>query len=123
MECLLDPARRSSTNAIETWSSIEKFFGYLESNGEEFWQAPSFKLLKGPRNGSSRDTVLESNLDDDPQEHPFGAAYDGFSYIDTTDDGVEGPVYQNDNGSDEEFIAESKRIGEHLLFLSGLAHM
>jgi hypothetical protein len=123
MECLLDPARRSSTNAIETWSSIEKFFGYLESNGEEFWQAPSFKLLKGPRNGSSRDTVLESNLDDDPQEHPFGAAYDDFIYSDTTDDGVDGPVYQNDTGSDEEFIAESKRIGEHLLFLSGLAHM
>ena len=123
MERLLDPARRTSTNAMETWESIEKFFGYLESNGEDYWQAPRFQLLKGPLKGSSGRTDLESNLEDDPQENRYGAAYEDVSYTDTTDDGVEGPVYQNDTGSDEEFIAESKRIGEHLLFLSGLAHM
>lgn len=127
MERLLDPSRRSQTNPIETWNSIEKFFGYIESNGEDYWQAPLFQLLEGKRNRTKNDSEsceLDGMLDEDQSgDEPFDAAYEDVSYRDTTDDGVEGPVYETDSGSDEEFIAESKRIGEHLLFLSGLAHM
>jgi hypothetical protein len=51
------------------------------------------------------------------------SAYQGVSYVDSTDDGHDGSVYEGNTGNDEEFIEESKRIGEHLIFLSGLAHM
>ena len=122
MERLLDPAKRSGTSALEAWNAIEKFFGYMESNGEDYWQAPLFELRRGKRN-KQEDSTLDPSPGEDSSEERFGAAYEDFSYRDTTDDGVEGPVFESDSGDDEEFIAESKRIGEHLLFLSGLAHM
>ncbi|MFM8188581.1 MAG: hypothetical protein ACKN85_08885 [Pirellula sp.] len=123
MERLLDPSRRSKTSPTQSWSLIEKFFAYVESNAEEYWQAPVFELLDGRRKRSSEKSDLEPGLDEDDTDNPFGSAYEDFIYKDTTDDGVEGPVYETGLGNDEEFIAESKRIGEHLIFLSGLAHM
>ncbi|MFM8573720.1 MAG: hypothetical protein ACKOAU_19150 [Pirellula sp.] len=124
MERLLDPARRSSMDPIQTWNSIEKFFGYIESNGEDYWQAPRFRLLDGRKQQASNDSDFDSMVQEDrSSDSPYDSAYEDVSYRDTTDDGVEGPVFETDVGNDEEFIAESKRIGEHLLFLSGLAHM
>ena len=126
MEKLLDPSRRINTSPRETRNAIEKFFAYIESNGEDYWHPPSFQLLNGRRKGTRPDSVTESNPESEegiPSDATFDAAYEDVSYRDTTDDGVEGPVYESDTGNDEEFIAESKRIGEHLIFLSGLANM
>ena len=124
MERLLDPARRSGSSPQEAWNLIEKFFAYVESNAEDYWQAPIFELLDPHRKRALEKSDLELGFDDEEtSENPVGSAYEDFVYKDTTDDGIEGPVYESDSGSNEEFIAESKRIGEHLLFLSGLAHM
>ncbi|MFM8398207.1 MAG: hypothetical protein ACKOAH_10285, partial [Pirellula sp.] len=122
MERLLDPATRSGTSSLEAWNAIGKFFGYMESNGEDYWQAPVFELRR-IRGNKQDPSMMDPSPEEDSSEDRFRAAYEDVSYHDTTDDGVESPIYESDSGDDEEFIAESKRIGEHLLFLSGLAHM
>lgn len=101
---------------IRLWELVEKFFDYLEANGESLWTPPQFQLAstqgKKRRSGST-----------DDEESPFNAAWEGVSYEDSTDDGVEGPLFEQDDGTNEELSAESKRIGEHLTFLSALAQM
>ena len=119
------------------WSMVEKFFDYLEANGESFWAVPEFRLAKPgkPKKRPDEKTDLlaagersddESGDDSDESSDKaslFDAAYEGVTYSDSTDDGVEGPVYEQDEGTAEELVAESKRLGEHLTFLAALAQM
>jgi len=136
------PERRKQIDAPKSpefiWSMVEKFFDYLEANGETFWSVPEFRLAKPPRRKKrpeqSEDLMaagdsLESegttpaSDDDDSDESLFGAAYEGVTYLDSTDDGVDAPIYEQNESTAEELIAESKRLGEHLTFLAALAQM
>ncbi len=123
----IDQVNQSDTRDV--WPLARKFFDYLEANAEEFWSAPQFLLAKGP--GNKRDWDLElsaanSELDDDSSDEDdlYGAAYEGMTYRDTTDDGNDGAIYDPDteSGSDE-LEAESKRLIDHLNFLQSLARM
>lgn len=117
------------------WSMVEKFFDYLEANGESFWVVPEFALAKGKpgkkRSDPSHDLMAAgesndadgNNNESDEEGSLFGAAYEGFTFLDSTDDGVDGPVYEQDEGTAEEIAAESKRLSEHLTFLAALAQM
>lgn len=118
------------------WSTIEKFFDYLEANGEAYWSAPEFRLLdKNKRKGNrdSKDLLAtgqgsdgeDGDGDEDGEEGVtlYGAAYEGVTYEDSTDDGVDGPIFEQDEGTAEELVAESKRLSEHLTFLAALAQM
>jgi hypothetical protein len=110
------PCQCEESEHILMWELVEKFFDYLEANGESFWTPPQFQLAMGK--GKKRRST--GNNDEDAT---FNAAWEGVTYEDSTDDGVEGPLFEQDDGTNEELSAESKRIGEHLTFLSALAQM
>ncbi len=135
--------QRDSPKSVEfVWSMVEKFFDYLEANGETFWAVPEFRLAKAgrpkkrPEDNSELLAAGERSDDDSSEDESaddgdgaadkaslFDAAYEGVTYSDSTDDGVEGPIYEQDEGTSEELVAESKRLGEHLTFLAALAQM
>lgn len=142
IERLLTTDQIAQRGPQATWALIENFFDSLEANAEQFWLPPVFQLGSRNRRKNNRDTTLEQNeleaLGIDPSDADSAdresdeldedtsiqdSAYQGVSYVDSTNDGHDGSVYEGDTGNDEEFIEESKRIGEHLIFLSGLAHM
>ena len=144
-ESLAHPSKATNTekqvdtpkSADFVWSMVEKFFDYLEANGESFWAVPQFSLSKPgkPKRrpdtnselesaGSQRDEEFADDSDESTDKASlFDAAYEDVTYSDSTDDGVEGPVYEQDEGTSEELVAESKRLGEHLTFLAALAQM
>ncbi|MEQ1825518.1 MAG: hypothetical protein ABL921_06210 [Pirellula sp.] len=115
------------------WSLVEKFFDYLEANGETFWSVPEFRLAKPTKPKKKSDPSNEMTAganagESDPaladeEESLFGAAYEGVTYLDSTDDGVDAPIYEENDGNSDELIHESKRLGEHLTFLAALAQM
>jgi hypothetical protein len=114
----------NSSAPCPCWGTIEKYFDYLEANGESYWTVPEFRLgTKNEKPKSSAATTADDVSDDDSQSSLYGAAYEGVTYEDSTDDGNEGPVFEQDEGTSEELITESKRIGEHLTFLVALAQM
>ncbi len=66
--------------------------------------------------------VFEPGIDgDDSSSDLFGAAYEGMSYSDTTDDGIEGAVYDDSLTTDDSLEAEVDRILERLEFLATLS--
>jgi hypothetical protein len=132
------PDLDSNPSTEFVWSMVEKFFDYLEANGETFWSVPEFALSQGKRKkkrpdadgglqaaGDSNEVGNTANENDetDSEEALFGAAYEGVTYLDSTDDGVDGPIFEEGQGTAEELVAESKRLGEHLTFLAALAQM
>ncbi|WP_164102770.1 hypothetical protein [Candidatus Laterigemmans baculatus] len=135
-----DSPERRPASVPRPWSLVRKFFDYLEANAEDFWSAPVF-LLGGPaRPRDSRQRDWDSELDaaegfaelesSDPPgaeadegEGLFDAAYEGVTYSDTTDDGVEGAIFEYDEGSQDELESESKRLSNHLTFLASLSRL
>jgi len=111
----------------KAWRQVRKFLDYLEANGEEYWQAPTFEL-GSPRKTSMEDLFaagegeLEGDADDD--DDVFGAAYEDMVYRDSTDDGVEGPIFDEGGGSvDSGLETETRRIAARLNFLSSMARL
>ncbi len=108
----------------DVWPLVRKFFDYLEANAEEYWSAPKFNL--GPSKTRRRDWDVELTAMDESgaEDGLFGAAYEGMTYRDTTDDGNDGAIYEfGDESSGDALEAESKRLIEHLDFLQSLARM
>lgn len=101
---------------IRVWALVEKFFDYLHANGESYWLVPQFQLggqppkpKRGPNSQSGGGT--------------YDAAYEDMRFQGSNDDGVEGQIYEVNEGTNEELITESKRLGVHLTFLAALAQM
>ncbi|PAY20741.1 hypothetical protein CKO51_04430 [Rhodopirellula sp. SM50] len=123
-----DDAQRAGCETSEIWPLARKCFDYLEANAEDFWSAPRFELAdnaKPPRDWE-RELAGETADDEDDSESGglYDAAYDGVSYRDTTDDGVDGAVFEySGDGSRDELEAEWKRLVDRLTFLQSLARM
>ncbi|MDV6033719.1 MAG: hypothetical protein F9B45_27220 [Phycisphaera sp. RhM] len=123
-----DDAQRAGCEPSEIWPLARKCFDYLEANAEDFWSAPQFELAdnaKPPRDWE-RELAGETPDDEDDSESGglYDAAYDGVSYRDTTDDGVDGAVFEySGDGSRDELEAEWKRLVDRLTFLQSLARM
>src|SRR6202043_1375734 len=91
---------------------IVKFFDHLEANAEDYWQVPALE-------------VAGLGEEDEGPEHEdlYEAAYEKFTYQDSTDD-REGAV--SDGGEPAEpfdLEAESERLEKRLRFLSTLARL
>ncbi len=95
----------------EAWPLVRRFVDHLEANAEEYWQVPLLEL---------GEIVAEEA---DEEEDLFGAAYEGVTYQDTTDD-REGPV-AGDGGETDEFDleAEAERLSGRLHFLTTVARL
>ena len=107
----------------ETWGRIRKFCDYVEANAGEFWTVPGF----GPgSNGSDPiegETDPDSNdsIQDDSGEDLYRAAYEDMVYRESSDDGIDGSIYDPSVHSDESIQAEMHRIVDRLEFLQALA--
>jgi len=101
--------RRSSSP--EAWPLVRRFVDYLEANAEEYWQVPVLEL------GGA------AEADVDEEDDLFGAAYEGVTYQDTTDD-REGEVSDGGAERDEfDLEAEGERLTQRLHFLTTVARL
>ena len=108
---------------IETWRRVQKFFDYLEANAGDYWHVPSFGL-----NSSNNDSDVEPvDAADEPMDEEeddlFGAAYEDVVYRDSTDDGVEGSIYDTSHRNDDQLDIVHDQIASRLSFLNSLARL
>jgi hypothetical protein len=94
---------------------VAKFLDYLESNAEELWEVP--------RLAGQEVEVLPMPRVDDGDEGLFGAAYEGVTYQDSTDDGNEGELLGFEPKQDFELEAEADQLAPRLRFLSSVARL
>ena len=73
------------------YALILKFFDYLESNADHLWSVPAFDAgdLKAPA-GEELLAAGGEVVEDDEEDDVFSAAWEGVTYRDSTDDGIEG---------------------------------
>jgi len=118
---LLQDALSDETESAcaEAWSRLTKFFDYLEVNAEAFWHIPQFGLGGEQRKSAPEDLPDEETDDGDL----FDAAYENFVYVDSTDDGFDGSIFESGEVTDDEFEMESNRIVERLFFHQTLADL
>lgn len=106
------------------WSLAAKFFDYLEANSGEYWVAPELiDDVIDPDNDS--DPTLWEGTASDPENMDselFASAYgEDFVYQDSTNDGIEGPLFDSPFEDDTHFDHEAERIASRLLFLYRVA--
>jgi hypothetical protein len=116
----------------QRWNLARKFFDFLEVNAEDNWRVPSFDLTsgegakpKGPRR-PPRDQDHDDSLDDDEGQDDddlYGSAWEGVVFRGSTEDGVEGSIFENDTGSQDELTREARRISQRLDFLTSVARL
>lgn len=119
------------------WKRIRKFFDYLEANAGEFWDVPEFEPDAVSRPNDDRDQTDRSDelmgkedspeLDDpfaeeeEEDDDRFSAAYENVVYRDSTDDGMDGSVFDFDS-HDQDYLQQASRpIVVRLAFIEQLA--
>ncbi|NQU20006.1 MAG: hypothetical protein HQ567_01890, partial [Candidatus Nealsonbacteria bacterium] len=121
-------AGTGQTDAGQRWDLSRKFLDYLEANAEEYWEVPDFELAGHVLNGAA-ETEQPPTADgedgvDNEDDNVFGAAYEGVTYRDSTDDGFDGEILDGGvDDSDFELTFEAERIIERLSFLTTLANL
>ncbi len=103
--------------ALKAWDSARKFLDYLEANAEGLWNVPQFELGSGKR---SSQTASRTDDDDDDQDR-YGSAYEGMVYRDSTDDGVDGAIFESNDDTHDELQHQSKQVADRLAFLATVA--
>jgi hypothetical protein len=117
----LSPADAAdSTAACRRWDMARKFLDYLEANAESYWHVPEF-LLGADRNDNGRNESPADEEDEDGDR--FETAYEGFVFRDSTDDGIEGSIFEFDESTTDELAAESRRVADRLEFLCTVASL
>ncbi|MGD0901036.1 MAG: hypothetical protein ABR915_24665, partial [Thermoguttaceae bacterium] len=106
---------------IDRWGLACKFLDYLEANAEQYWEVPQFELaLPAPAAGAGEEPADEGG-------DLFGAAYEGMTYRDSTDDGFEGEMLEGgltgSEATDFELLVEAERIVGRLSLLATLAQL
>ncbi|MCH2183076.1 MAG: hypothetical protein MK108_13830 [Mariniblastus sp.] len=120
---LLDNAEVQQREVI--WNRIQKFYDFIEVNADHYWQVPRFEI--GRNNGPDRIPVepeMETEVfadDEDSEVTIYQAAYEDVTYVDSTDDGMDGPIFEPGSSQDEELEAETDRVNDRLEFLATLA--
>lgn len=106
------PEGTPATPTSETWSLLHKFMDYLEANAEDYWRVPQLEVRE------------EEQPEDEEGKDLFGAAYEGMTFKDSTDDDVDSSV-AGDGPPQEEFDLdeESERLGKRLRFLATVARL
>ena len=98
--------------AISPEPLAAKFFDYLEANAGDYWEVPRPAWVTaddGRQRNSDDGGAGGSETDDEMAEKsPYEAAYEGVTYLDTTDDGIEGATLESgEPASDYELEFES----------------
>ena len=121
----------------EIWNRIRKFYDFIEANAEHYWDVPKFEvnrkvappesladLFEDPEDGGEGDSFADPDSPDqseDEDQDLYKAAYDEVTYLDTTNDGFEGEVFDDSLTSDDALEAEVDRVLDRLEFHSTIA--
>ena len=116
----------------EIWNRIRKFYDFIEANAEHYWDVPKFEvnrkvappesladLFDDPDNEG--EPFADPDQSEDEDKDLYRAAYDEVTYLDTTDDGFQGEVFDNSLTSDDALEAEVDRVLDRLEFHSTIA--
>jgi hypothetical protein len=117
---------------MDQWPLIAKFFSHLEASADTYWHAPQFELSK--ESIDERDDAHEADgdqenddeswIEEDDETDLFGAAYEDMIYRDSTDDGLDADLFdEQGNSSDFELEEEVQRLGQRLEFLTTVARL
>lgn len=101
---------------------VTKWFDFLEANAEDFWTVPQFESPRSSQVSASPDPELDEE-ENDPGNDLYGAAYDDVVYQDSTNDGIDGSVFEQADFGFDELERESRRVSQRLFFLSHLSRM
>jgi hypothetical protein len=119
------PHADNAKASAEKFARLRKAYDHLEANAEEYGAVPDFELqtLDRPRSETGS-PPREGDKDDgdDDSSGQFRAAYDGLVYRDTTDDGIEGEIFDSNLADEDELEAEADRVAERLEYLQSMAH-
>jgi hypothetical protein len=121
------PAKTTAASQA-TWPMIKRLFEHLEANADHYGQVPKFALEMTQLDDFDGEESADSDPSqqdepEDNQDELFGAAYEGMTYHDSTDDGVEGEIYDTDQTLYRFLIEESQRLTNHLEFFNCLAQL
>lgn len=108
------------------WPLVSKFFDFLEANSEAYWAPPTFQLLNRKKNTKPPAEASTGNGggEIEPEEDStFRAAYENFIYKDSTDDGLDSSLFEEESETEDELMQESRRLEQHLSFLNAIAQM
>jgi len=119
-------------------SMLRRMLDFFEANAESYWEVPQFQLNESGeagrknREGSNSHRPAEDDADEsqDPLDEDapasdelFNAAYEEMVYRDTTDDGMEGAVFESNLGSHDELAMEADRVVDRAAFIGCLARL
>jgi hypothetical protein len=100
-------------DAAARWRLLKRFLDLLEANAEEYWDLGSIEI----------DTGKSAKAPD----NPFAAAYEGMQYRDSTDDGNEGSLADDDPkqkvGAEFPLEDQAEDITQRIRFLAHVAHL
>lgn len=100
----------------QVWETVQKFLDYLEANAESYGTVPRFALAAAGGEGGAVPP-------EDDEAAQFASAYDGVVYRDSTDDGIDGSLFETSQDTADELTQESKRLGERMAFLTTVAEL
>lgn len=107
----------------QRWQLLRWFFDYLEANAGEYWEVPA---ATWPEGGvvPVEEPFDEDDAEEEEDEDPFAAAYEGVVYRDSTRDGVEGELFDPTSQATEyELDQESARLHRRIGFLATLMEL
>ncbi len=110
---------RGRTKPSRIWKRLCKFTDYVEVNAGPLGEVPQFTLESESGNGSDPAEPFDVDAED-PGDDLYRAAYEDMVFRETSDDGFDGAIYDNENRSEEELQIELERILEHLKFLDSV---
>ncbi|MEM7312317.1 MAG: hypothetical protein AAF497_04115, partial [Planctomycetota bacterium] len=113
-----EPAADRKLPVVDAWKLLRRFFDFLEPNAEEYWETPEFGLATRSKKEDATQPEEEESEGD-----LFRAAYEDVVFQDSTNDGVDGFVFDTGPQTNEELERESERIVDRLAFLDGLAKL
>ena len=108
----------------QRWPLARKFLDYLEANADEYWQVPHFEMAAEILGDQGQPEEAEDAAETEDEGGLFGAAYEDVTYRDSTDDGVEGEMFETgQSATDFELVGEAERIVDRLNFLTTVAQL
>lgn len=126
----LRQVKQAEIPADEKWSTIQKFFDYFEANAQEYWKVPDFDLDMDELPEHEEELTLdefgeepEEDEDEDDYGGLFDAAYEEVVYRDSTDDGIEGSIFDEDRTTEVELDEQTRYLSERLGLLECLAKL
>lgn len=109
------------------WSMARKFLDFLEANAGPYLEAPRLEI--GDPEARARVERPEEEIEEDEEgeagpEGLFGAAYEGVTYRDSTDDGIEGDMVEwGQEATGFELAAEGERVLHRLAFWGTMSRL